>query len=143
MKQPYAEEVNYWQTSTKSPDTWIDSAKKEIKGVGGTVLNEAYGSDHTGRAAFMLMFQIGDDMFKVVWPVLLSKGKNEKAARVQAATMLYHDVKSKCVSAKVLGTRAAFFGYLLLPNGVSVSQMATPDLQDAIPELLSLPSGKK
>lgn len=106
----YAEDVgNYWKTSTAAPDSWIDKTKAEIRAAGGEVLKEAFG-DQDGRAAFMLEFTFGADTFRAVWPVLPTrKPADARAARVQAATMLYHDVKSKCVSAKVHGLRAAFF----------------------------------
>lgn len=79
-------------------------------------------------------------MFKLMWPVLPSREGNVKAARIQAATMLYHDVKAKVVTAKVLGTRAAFFQYLLLPDGRSASEATTPELANQIPQLLALPN---
>jgi hypothetical protein len=58
---------------------------------------------------------------------------------VQAATMLYHDVKAKAVSAKVHGVRAAFFQYLALPDGRTAAQLAAPDLTDRYPRLLAAP----
>jgi len=134
----YAEEVgHYWKTSRSSPDVWVERAKKQIEKLGGTVLMEGFGNEPaTGRAAYALAFEIGEDRFKVVWPVLPSKGGDERAAKVQAATMLYHDVKAKSISAKVLGTRAAFFSYLMLPDGRTAAEVATPDLLEAMPKLL-------
>jgi len=135
---PYAEDINYWKTSKSSPDTWMDKTKRQIKQLGGDVLMEGFGSEPTtGRAAFMLGFEIGGDKFKIVWPVLPSKSGNEKAARIQAATMLYHDVKAKCVSAAVLGTRAAFFSFLMLPDGRTASEVSAPELAQAIPALFA------
>jgi len=133
----YAEEVNYWMTSSKDSDTWIEDAKREIKSVKGVILGEGFGGDASGRAAFMLMFQIGADQFKVMWPVLPSKTNKPKAAKVQAATMLYHDVKSKVVAAKVLGIRTAFFSYYLLPNGQTASEATGAEFMAQIPQLLS------
>lgn len=138
MTDLYAEDVNYWKTSKSSPDTWVDRTKHQIERLGGQVLMEGFGSEPiTGRAAFMLAFEIDGDKFKAIWPVLPSKGNNERAARVQAATMLYHDVKAKCVSAAVLGARAAFFSFLLLPNGRTAAEASTPELMQAIPELFA------
>jgi len=135
----YAEEVNYWKTGQSSPDSWIDKAKTEIKAIGGKVLNEAYGSEMaTGRSAYMLTFQFSDDVFKAVWPVLPSKTKNEKAARIQAATMLYHDIKNSCVKVKVFGARAAFFHYLMLSDGRTASQAADADLVSLFPKMLTV-----
>jgi len=102
VKQSYAEDVNYWQTSRSSSDTWIDRAKAEIAAAGGNVLGDAYGNFGSG-SAFMLAFELGGQQYKITWPVLESRMGKHKAAKVQAATMLYHDVKSKSVAAKVLG----------------------------------------
>lgn len=95
-----------------SPDTWTERAIKQIEKLGGKVLTEAFGSEPaTGRSAFMIGFEINNDKFKLAWPVLPTKtaGGNERAARIQAATMLYHDVKARCITATVLGSRKAFF----------------------------------
>lgn len=133
----YAEDVNYWQTSTISPDSWIDKAKHEIVTAGGSTGSEAFGNDGDGRAAFMLEFAFGRDRFRIVWPVLESKTGRDRAAKIQAATMLYHDVKAKCVSAKVHGARAAFFQYAMLPDGRTAAQLADPEIVNAYPKLLT------
>ena len=115
----YAEDINYWKTSQTSPDVWIDKTKKLISDLGGRILAEGYGSEPmTGRAAYMLGFEIKGDQFKVIWPVLPTRKKtDERAARIQAATMLFHDTKAKCLSESAKGTRAGFFEYMLLPHG--------------------------
>ncbi len=137
---PNAEEVNYWKTSRTSPDTWMDRAKKQIANLGGTVLAEGFGSEPTtGRAAFMLAFEIAGDQFKIVWPVLPSRNSNQAAARIQAATMLYRDVKAKCISATVIGTRAAFFSFLMLPDGRTTTEVSLPELVEAWPRMLTTP----
>ena len=87
----------------------------------------------------MLAFEIEGERYKVVWPVLVTQSGNEKAARIQAATMLYHDVKAKCISAAVLGVRSAFFSYLMLPDGRSAAELATPELDEMLPNLFSIP----
>lgn len=133
----YAEDVNYWQTGKSAPDTWMDNAKKEIKAAGGKVLSEAFGRDEAGRAAYLLEFSFGADRFRAVWPVLKSRTNNERAARIQAATMLYHDIKAKCVSAKVHGPRAAFFQYAVLSDGRTAAQLAAPELSAAYPKMLT------
>jgi hypothetical protein len=138
MEIPYAEDVNYWQTERvpTSAEKWIDKTKAEIKAAGGRVINEAFGS-MDGRAAYMLEFTFGVDRFRAVWPVLISKTKNERAARIQAATMLYHDEKAKCMSAKVHGERAAFFQYAVLPDGRTAAQLSTPELVNLYPKMLT------
>lgn len=132
---PYGEDINYWGTSKTSPDTWIDRACKLIEEFGGTVLMEAFGNEPlSGRAAYVLLFSINGDKFKIVWPVLPTRMKSgAKAARIQASTMLYRDVKAKCVSAAVLGSRSAFFSYLVLPDGSLVTEVDP----ETIPQLIS------
>ena len=93
------------------------------------------GEPTTGRSAYMMAFEIEGDKFKVIWPVLPSKRGNESAARRQATTMLYHDIKTKCLSAVVLGARAAFFSYLLLPDGRTAAEASLPELTEGIPDL--------
>jgi hypothetical protein len=141
MTLPYAEDVNYFKTSQSPADSWVDKTVALIRGMGGEVLAEAFGNSN-GRAAYMIDFRIGQDRYRIVWPVLPVRAKgNERAARVQAATMMYHDVKAKCLTASVMGTRAAFFNYVLLPDGRNVTQLSTPELLKASPDFLQLPAG--
>lgn len=51
--------------------------------------------------------------------------------------MLYHDTKARCMAAKVLGSRAAFFNYLLLPDGRTAAQIAAPELLNLYPKMLT------
>ncbi len=119
----YAETVNYWQTSKKHAEIWIDDAVKLIKSIGGVIDSQATITDHsTGRVGFMLSFNIGGDRYRIAWPSLPSKTGNDKAARVQAATLLYHDVKHKVVMAKIKGVKGAFLEYYMLPDGKSVDE---------------------
>lgn len=135
----YAEDVNYWQTSRTGPDTWLEKAKTEIRRAGGTVVGSASVSDDmAGHGGFMLAFQIGEDRFKLTWPVLKPKGSNFKAARIQAATALYHEIKNACVRAKFLGVRSAFLAYLLLPDGRTASETSNTALAEILPKMLLL-----
>jgi len=135
-----AEDVNYWKTGQAAPDTLIDKAEKLIVEVSGTILGRGFVSS-VGEAAYMLMFQIDDASYKIVWPVLHSRTGNQVAARRQAATMLFHDVKAKCMTAKVMGIKKAFFPYLLLPDGRTAAEIAVPELADSIelylPQIIS------
>jgi hypothetical protein len=47
--------------------------------------------------------------------------------------LMYHDVKAKCLFATVFGIRAAFFSYLLLPDGRTAINATIPELQQGIP----------
>ena len=141
MELPYAEDVgHYWQTGQSSPDVWLERAKKVITDLGGDILADGYGSAQ-GRAAFMLAFRIKEHDYKVIWPVLPSYSGKESATKRQAATMLYHDVKAKAMTASVLGVEVAFFSYMMLPDGRLTSELATPELSDAFP--LQLKEGKQ
>lgn len=136
MSKIYAEDVPYFQTSQSAADTWMDKAKTEIRGIGGKVVSEAFGADGDGRAAFMLVFSIASEQYKIVWPVLPSRSGNDKAAKVQAATALYHDVKARVVSAKFQGIRGAFMGYLLLPNGQTATEATSADFVMLMPTMM-------
>jgi len=136
MPDVYAEDLNYWKTSARAADTWIDMARKEIDRAGGAFQGEVFATDVTGRAAFMLSFALAGDVFRVTWPVLESKTGNWKAAKVQAATLLYHDVKARCLAARVLGARASFMAFLVLPDGRTAGQVASVELAHALPKLL-------
>lgn len=133
----YSEDVNYWKTGNSSADAWIDRAKQEIKAAGGKVAGEAFVNESsTGRASFLLAFELQGEQFKMLWPVLQSKTRNEKAAKIQAATALYHEVKAACVKVKFLGARAAFFAYLMLPDGRTVTEAGGQELVEVLPVLL-------
>lgn len=141
MPAVYADDLNYWKTGQSAPDAWLDKAKAEIRTAGGKTLSEAYGRDGNGRAAYMLEFSFGAEQFRAVWPVLPTRRtSDERAAKIQAATMLYHDIKAKCVAAKVHGAKAAFFQFLLLPDGRTAAQVAAPELIRLYPKML--PSGE-
>ncbi len=133
MDLPDAEDINYWQTSRSGPDTWLERASELIEGLGGKVYTHAFGIDDEGNAAYMMHFKIEDTPFKIVWPVLYSRSGNELAAKRQAVTLLFHDVKAKCISATVLGFRTAFFNYLMLPNGQTAASASIPELMKKVP----------
>jgi hypothetical protein len=133
---PFGEDIgHYWKTSTSSPDSWLSKTAELIKKSGGKILSEAFGSA-MGRGAFMLAFEKNSEQFKIIWPVLPSRGKDEIAARRQAATLMFYDVKAKLMTASVLGTRTAFFQYYVLPDGRTAGEVALPELAYAFPPLL-------
>ena len=70
------------------------------------------------------------------------------AAQRQAATMLHHDIKARCLTARVLGARSAMLGYLVLPDGRTTSEATDAEFLQQVPALLAgqpsiimLPSG--
>lgn len=136
-KKVYAEDVNYWKSGKTSPDTWILNTKKLIASVNGKVRGFAFG-EMDGKSALVLMFEIGDDKFKLTWPVLESRTGDTVSANRQAATMLYHDVKARVVAVKVLGPRVAFIPWLLLPTGQTVAETSAVDLVKQLPNLLPM-----
>lgn len=137
---PYAEELNYWKTGKSAPDKIIDSVMAMIGRAGGQPIAQAYGMEEDSRrSAWMVEFAIDDQLYKVVWPVLPCKHPNPaniRAARIQAATMLSHDVKARLISARVLGSRKAFFSYLVLPTGQVASDLVSPGIIADIPTML-------
>jgi hypothetical protein len=138
---PKASKLPYWKSGKSAPDVWIQRTRDVISKIGGANISEAFGSSK-GRAAFMLRFEIGGESFRVVWPVLPHGPHDEKAARTQAATLLYHDCKAKAVAASVLGPRTAFFHALELPDGRTVGELATPNISQSIPDEIRLLSHK-
>jgi len=139
-KLPYAEDVgHYWQTSTTGADTWMLKAKKLIEELGGLVTAEAFAGSG-GQAAFMLAFTLQGEKFKIIWPVLPTITGKESASRIQAATLLYHDVKAKAMAASVLGAKVAFFSYILLPDGRAAADVALPEFEQTWP--LALGNGR-
>jgi len=136
---PAAEDVNYWKTGASSPDSWIAKAIQLIQLIedaGGVVTAEAFGRK-AGHSAYVLAFEIDHQEFRIEWPVLVSKSGEEAAARRQAATFIYHDVKAKYMALKVKGPRVAFLEYMVLPDGRPAGMLAAPQLMQAIPRLLT------
>jgi hypothetical protein len=142
----YAEEVgHFWHTSKTPAETWIERTIKLIKDHGGKPLQSLIGADmETGRSAFLLVFQFDQETYKISWPVLKTKTKDEKGAKIQAATLLHHVVKTKLMEAMVLGTRVAFFSFLMLPDGRTASEINAPDIAELFlpKDVKQLPTGE-
>lgn len=119
----YAEDVNYFNTSTTHFETWIERAKKEITAIGGEVLQSGY-AEKGIAGTFMLECIIGGDKYAIRWETLPARKPKTSVASLkrQAATLLYHDVKYKCVMAKIRGVRATFLEYLSLPGGQTMGE---------------------
>ena len=131
----YANDLPYWKTGTSDPDTILDKAVAQIQSVDGVVLGRAT-MEIEGRAIFALRFRIGSDEYRAEWPILQPKDpKDMKAARRQAASMLFHDIKAKVVAAKAIGAKAAFFGFLELEDGRIAQQLAAPELVTQFPRI--------
>lgn len=136
MDLPYAETINYWKTSKSSPDSWLDKAESIIEQLGGEVSIRAIGKQD-GNRAFIMDFSFSEERFRAVWPVLPVKGNDMKAAERQAATLLFHDIKSRSLKASIFGARNAFFDFLMLPGGRTLSQVSTPEIENFIPKALN------
>ncbi len=133
---PYAEDVNYWKTSKSSSESWIDKALRQIEEVGGEVTHHAFGIQYS-RGSIMIIFTLDGDEYRVLYPVLQSKYTGgEPAARRQAATMLYHDIKAKCMLVKIFGARFAFCQYLVL-DGQPIGQQIAAGCFKGLPRLLT------
>lgn len=145
--EPFAENLNYWKTSSAAPDTWLDKAEALIESYGGEVVSRGIGRQD-GQEAIMFEIVFGEDRFRIVWASLKSKyaGEDEKsafrtAARRQAATMLYHDVKARGLRYRIAGARVAFFEFLTLPDGRCVGELAAPELLKMVPKMLTMEGG--
>lgn len=127
-KLPYAHDLNYWKTSKISASGWIEKSSDLIVKHGGTVLMSAKGK-HLDSTAYCIEFSFHQERFKAVWPVLESEYKNEeKACEKQAATMLYHDIKARCLKIAIFGARHAFFDMVLLEDGRMVGQLSNDEI---------------
>ena len=143
-----AEHLPYWRTSGSSPGVWLDRAADQIEKAGGTVYVRAEGRDPVrGCVAYLIEFELHGEHFRVTWPVVPSRSQDKTApaaAKRQAATMLFHDIKGRCMSAQVLGARTAFFAFLVLPSNTTAAQAALPEVNDALQGFgpRALPEGK-
>ena len=118
----YVYELPYWRTSKTAPDVWIDKTVRLLENLGATVTGDGYAGS-SGVSVFVIVFKFGNEVFRVTWPVLRVRDPAVSfAARVQAATFMYHDCKAKALAAKVIGFRTAFIGQLMLPEGKTVSE---------------------
>lgn len=120
FKKQYAEDLPYWQTG-ENAEKAIQEAKNTLTKYGGKIVGEGYGM-MDGEAAFFLQFTMQGETFRYVEPVMQSRTRNEKAAKVQAAASLKHAIKARVNEAVRHGARRAFMDSLLLPNGQTVYQ---------------------
>ncbi len=130
----FAEKVNYWKTS-RSSDSAINEAIREIQKAGGVVLGDGFLNDQ-GKAAWMMQFRIGGDVYRSVWPVLRSKSGDFRSAKIQAAVAMKHDIKAKCVAAKFIGFKQSFARERLLPDGKTIGDVSDADILKAVPQML-------
>ena len=125
---PLADEMNYWKTSKSSAESWLSKASDMIEKHGGTVYLSAKGK-HLEQTAFCIEFNFDNEHFRSVWPVLNYKYRgDDKAAERQAATMLFYDIKNRCMKMAIFGARASFFDMLRLPDGRTAGQLANENL---------------
>ena len=128
---------HYWKTSRKSSDAWMEATVNLIKKHGGTPLQSFSGIDMvSNRSAIMISFQMEGETFKITWPALESKTNNKRSSLVQAATLVYHAVKTRLLEAKIIGARSAFFGFLMLEDGRSMAEVSNHEIIEMIPPLL-------
>lgn len=124
----YAEQCPYWKTSKSGPSAWMDRTRKIIEDVDG-IIHGCGEVLRSGITYYAIEFVLQGDRFTALWPVLESEHNETSAARRQAATMLFHDVKNRVVAAKVHGFRFAFLHYLALPDGRTVSEVLSTGTQ--------------
>lgn len=135
MNLPFAEDMNFWKSGKSQPDKWLNNAEDIIEKLGGKVTLTAKGKQDD-RAAYCMDFVFGNEKFKAIWPVLPSKTGNNRASERQAATMLFHDVKSRSLRCAIFGPRIAFFDFILLENGKTASQVTNKELIEYTPQSL-------
>jgi hypothetical protein len=135
---PFAEDVSFWKTSQSSPDTWMSRTKTLVERRGGSIVREAFGREGE-TSAYMVEFSLNGELFRIVWPVLPTRSGSDRDARRQAVTLLHHDVKARLNTALVKGARAAFFSYLVLPDGRTAAEASVSTLMAGIPPMIALP----
>jgi hypothetical protein len=133
-----ATDLPYWKTGRSSPDEWLRKAKSQIEQAGGEVVESGMLMQH-GREVVILGFDLNGDTFRLMWPVLEHDPSDNQAAVRQAATMLYHDVKARCVAARVKGARWAFHAELVLPDGRMAGDLSDGDLLKRLPAICRQP----
>ncbi|KKM74486.1 hypothetical protein LCGC14_1399820 [marine sediment metagenome] len=131
-------DLAYWKTSKSSPDEWLRKASWHVEDAGGTIIERATAFQY-GRTAVCLGFELDGDTFRLVWPVLEHEPCDNQAAVRQAATMLYHDVKARCVAVRVKGARWAFHGELVLSDGRMAGELTDPELMKQLPAMCQQP----
>ena len=134
-----ADRANYWKTGERSADTQLDRSSQLIMDAGGVINARGIGM-FGGNESVLLGYELDGESYRIVWPVLVPRNENSmkdrRAARIQAATFVYHDVKSKCMAAQILGTRTAMLPYLLTANGRTVAELTNPELEKSLPKML-------
>ncbi len=138
MTSEEVKKLPYWKTGRSSPDEWLRKAIREIDKVGGKV-NESGIIRQQDNEVVLVGFKLEGDQFRLVWPVLAHDPRENQAAVRQAATMLYHDVKSRCVAAMVKGARWAFHAEMVLPNGMQAGSLSDGELMKCLPEMCRRP----
>ncbi|MHC1733425.1 MAG: hypothetical protein AB9888_15510 [Bacteroidales bacterium] len=136
-KKKLAEYTNYWRSSRNPAEYWIDKAVAELKKIDATIKSQYFG-DEDGKSAYVLTVSIEGNDYRIVWPVMpceYASDDNRKAARVQAATMIYHDIKARCISSQAIGIRTAFMPFLVVNNGKSLCELDTEEIVAYLPAL--------
>ena len=84
----YAEDVNYWRSGQRrTVDKWLELAVMQIENLGGEVFARGVGKNEAGKESFLIGFKFEGESYKVIWPVLPTRGyakDNDRAARVRA-----------------------------------------------------------
>lgn len=70
----YAEQVNYWNTSKKSPDKLLTECEKMLTDVKATILTSGI-LKHQGNTIVILEFALQDAHYRMEWKPLRSKTK--------------------------------------------------------------------
>lgn len=140
-KEWYAEDSNYFGTSSRAAETWLEMAKKELMLVGGKDIRKA-AVEENDTAVYVIEFTLDGDTYRMSYPAMPCKkatSQNLKKAKVQAATFLYHAIKARALDMKILGAKAAFGSFMLVDGLRTVSDVLTGTPSAALPILLNPP----
>ena len=140
----YGEDLPYWETSRSQLNTWLGRVKKLLDNpdIKSKYVAFAMAEMASCEGGYMIDFEIQGRLYRIKWPILPSRNGKEGSASIQAITMMHHDIKSRIVTAQVLGPENAFLSYMLLDGNRTVGDIVSNggNLAATLPPLLAAPT---
>lgn len=126
----YAEDLPYWKSGTQY-NRAIEEAVNTLGKYGANVtMNGQFVID--GDKVLAVQFSLDGDEYRIVERVILPRKRttaNDRAAEIQAAAALKHNVKARVNQYLRNGARSAFMSALILPNGKVAHEESNVNLQ--------------
>lgn len=132
-KKLYAEDLPYWRSGTKY-NRAIDEAVNALNKYGAEIsMNGQFNIN--GVKVIAIQFKLDMDEYRLVERIILPRKRNsanDRAAEIQAAAALKHDVKARLNQYLRNGARKAFMSALILPNGKVAHEESNVGLQQLL-----------